>query len=59
MFFEITSGERPAPGPWLTYVREQEAQPGNNGFAADKTSVTTPANQVVEPAAKLSAAAIK
>ena len=24
-FFEITKGERPAPGPWLTYVNEQEA----------------------------------
>jgi branched-chain amino acid aminotransferase len=24
MFFEITKGERPAPGPWLTYVREQQ-----------------------------------
>ena len=30
MFFEITKGERPAPGPWLTYVREQEER------AADK-----------------------
>jgi branched-chain amino acid aminotransferase len=25
MFFEITSGERPAPGPWLTYVNDQKA----------------------------------
>src|SRR5207237_7706117 len=25
VFFEITSGERPAPGPWLTYVKEQKA----------------------------------
>src|SRR3989440_7232976 len=25
VFFEITSGEREAPGPWLTYVREQNA----------------------------------
>jgi branched-chain amino acid aminotransferase len=24
-FFKITSCERPAPGPWLTYVREQRA----------------------------------
>src|SRR6202171_4252804 len=24
VFFEITSGERPAPGPWLTYVNQQE-----------------------------------
>ena len=26
-FFEITSGERPAPGPWLTYVREHKPAP--------------------------------
>jgi hypothetical protein len=26
VFFDITSGERPAPGPWLTYVREQDAR---------------------------------
>ena len=25
MFFEITSGERQPPGPWLTYVRDQKA----------------------------------
>src|SRR5436309_10294350 len=25
VFFEITSGEREPPGPWLTYVREQPA----------------------------------
>ena len=41
VFFEITSGEREAPGPWLTYVREQKARTvddskitatgGNNG----------------------------
>jgi branched-chain amino acid aminotransferase len=31
-FFEITSGEREAPGPWLTYVNEQkQAQAANNG----------------------------
>jgi branched-chain amino acid aminotransferase len=24
-FFEITKGERPAPGVWLTYVNEQKA----------------------------------
>jgi branched-chain amino acid aminotransferase len=29
VFFEITSGERPAPGPWLTYVREQKARAAN------------------------------
>jgi branched-chain amino acid aminotransferase len=38
-FFEITSGEREAPGPWLTYVNEQkQAQPGSNGHG------TTPIN---------------
>jgi|KBSSwiStaDraftv2_1062776.scaffolds.fasta_scaffold39874_3 branched-chain amino acid aminotransferase len=25
LFFEITKGERPAPGDWLTYVNEQKA----------------------------------
>ena len=25
VFFEITSGERQPPGPWLTYVNEQRA----------------------------------
>ena len=31
-FFEITSGERPAPGNWLTFVNEQRPtpEPGNN-----------------------------
>lgn len=34
-FFEITSGERPAPGPWLTYVNESRpAPPDNNGHSA-------------------------
>ena len=57
LFFEITSGERPAPGPWLTYVHEQEAHSGN-GFG-DKSSVATPSSPVVEPATKIHAAAIK
>src|SRR6476619_2303459 len=31
-FFEITKGERKAPGDWLTYVSPaKSAQPGNNG----------------------------
>src|SRR5260370_13628197 len=29
VFFEITSGEREAPGPWLTYVREHRARAAN------------------------------
>lgn len=35
LFFEITSGERPAPGDWLTFVNERkQAQPNNNGRKA-------------------------
>ena len=37
VFFEITAGERPAPGPWLTYVREQDARAadGESASSAD------------------------
>ena len=35
-FFEITKGEYPAPGNWLTYVREHQTGPAeNNGRPAD------------------------
>ncbi len=35
LFFDVTSGERPAPGDWLTYVRESEqTRPGSNGRAS-------------------------
>ncbi|HEV2914168.1 MAG TPA: branched-chain amino acid transaminase [Pyrinomonadaceae bacterium] len=49
LFFEITSGEREAPGDWLTFVNEQkqESQPGNNGH---KTTA-----HVTEPAASTGA----
>ena len=31
-FFEITKGERKAPGEWLTYVKEAKtSKPGSNG----------------------------
>src|ERR1700704_1592360 len=30
VFFEITSGERPAPGPWLTYVKDQKTTTTTN-----------------------------
>jgi len=37
-FFEITSGEREAPGAWLTFVKEhQPAHHENNGHHADKS----------------------
>ena len=32
VFFEITKGERPAPGDWLTYVNEQKAAPAERVF---------------------------
>ena len=35
VFFEITKGEREAPGPWLTFINEPtKAVSDNNGFAA-------------------------
>src|ERR1700704_3414172 len=51
VFFEITSGEREPPGPWLTYVREQQSkQPGSNGNRADKgNKVTAPTKNAEEP----------
>src|SRR6267143_4714195 len=53
-FFDITKGEREAPGDWLTYVKAaKKSQPGNNGNRADKRSTvnasTKPAD---EPALK-------
>jgi branched-chain amino acid aminotransferase len=42
LFFEITSGEREAPGPWLTYVNEEkQAEASNNGH--------NPTARVTEP----------
>ncbi|MCA1818399.1 MAG: branched-chain amino acid transaminase, partial [Acidobacteria bacterium] len=54
-FFEITSGEREAPGKWLTYVNEPartETDAGNNGHHAEARVNTTrePLEQVAEPA---------
>jgi len=36
LFFEITKGERKAPGDWLTYINQSKASPieEGNGFAA-------------------------
>jgi len=33
VFFEITKGERQAPGNWLTYVNQQAKTVDNNGYA--------------------------
>jgi branched-chain amino acid aminotransferase len=46
-FFEITSGEREAPGAWLTYVNEtQTVAPENNGNRHSTTAGKTGSNAV-------------
>ena len=47
LFFEITSGEREAPGDWLTFVNEQRAaDPARNGHhAAQSQEVRKAATQ--------------
>ena len=37
-FFEITKGERKAPGDWLTYVNASASKPDNNGHEATESS---------------------
>src|SRR6476619_3409824 len=44
MFFEITKGERPAPGPWLTYVREQEELAAYTPQASTSDNGTRPSS---------------
>jgi hypothetical protein len=58
-FFEITKGEREAPGDWLTYVKAAESvRPSNNGYAAEKLAdVRRSANRGAEPAGKYQTAA--
>ncbi|MCA1576583.1 MAG: branched-chain amino acid transaminase [Acidobacteria bacterium] len=41
VFFEITKGERTAPGDWLTYINESaQTSPDRNGHAAGKLNAT-------------------
>jgi branched-chain amino acid aminotransferase len=57
-FFEITSGERQAPGPWLTYVNESaKTQPENNGRTATSTPISHDLEN--EPVARYRAAAVE
>jgi len=58
-FFEITKGERKAPGDWLTYVNAaKKARPGNNGYQADKAgTVNAPVKAADEPVLKYQTAA--
>jgi branched-chain amino acid aminotransferase len=57
VFFEITSGERQPPGPWLTYVREEKTRAANqpatgaadNGRRPEAKSKADSALTPVEP----------
>ncbi len=56
-FFEITKGERKAPGDWLTYVRQStDAKTPDNGFEAGRTSGVRVNNSTPEPALKFQTA---
>jgi len=64
VFFEITKGERKAPGDWLTYVKAAKtAQPSNNGSQSREESreesqkVNATANRESEPVMKYQTAA--
>jgi branched-chain amino acid aminotransferase len=48
VFFEITKGERKAPGNWLTYVNaETVSRPDNNGHKASTGGTSPPDNEPV------------
>ncbi len=52
VFFQITQGEREAPGPWLTYVNERPAgQSSNNGHSATQAKASGASSGGSEPAA--------
>jgi len=56
-FFEITKGERKAPGDWLTYVNaSKSAQPGNNGSQSQPATNVSVPNQAAEPVMKFQTA---
>ena len=56
-FFEITKGERKAPGDWLTYVNAAKgAQPGNNGSQPQSETNASVRNQAAEPVMKFQTA---
>ena len=67
IFFEITSGERQPPGPWLTYVREQDARTADRpaSAGAENASMRNSKKRGVPPAmeaelvAKAQVAAVK
>ncbi len=58
-FFEITKGDRKAPGKWLTYVNAAKgSQPGNNGSQPEAATDVSVRNQPAEPVMKFQTTAI-
>ncbi len=52
-FFEITKGERPAPGDWLSLVNTETAsRPDNNGYKTDNSAKGSSSSQESEPVLK-------
>lgn len=45
-FFETTKGERPAPGPWLTYVKEHASGDEGNGHRTARAIETEAAEPI-------------
>jgi len=57
-FFDVTKGERKAPGDWLTYVKaSKNSQPGSNGQTERVKGVTPSSNSRTEPVLKYQTAA--
>src|ERR1041384_3363687 len=57
-FFAITSGEREAPGAWLTYINQTESAPqNNNGQINTKTEPSAPTEALNSERTNLSAVA--
>src|SRR6266404_7334132 len=53
VFFEITKGERPAPGNWLTFVNTETAKrPDNNGHKAETIADSGTSSRESEPVVK-------
>ena len=52
-FFEITKGERPAPGDWLSLVNAETAsRPDNNGYKTDNSANSSSSSHESEPVLK-------
>jgi branched-chain amino acid aminotransferase len=59
VFFEITKGDRKAPGKWLTYVNaRKESETGSNGSQPEPARDVSVSNQASEPALRFQTAAL-